>query len=462
MNLVTHIKQKSIFALYLLFIATFFTTCFSTPLNNLWDTQIIHNVYGTDKYFRTKDKSQIGLHLSPYYQHTVSAKNKSCKKVPSGDRLGQWQMMGIFFGEAARPAGYKATPTMTRVKQELLTLFADPTFFEQDECKNTSFRPEDPDGNAALGFYDAVRADYEKLGLRGQLFFEFKNWVGIKIKGGIVDYRNAPNFIITPNDPLHTNEEEVNRILLAPEVRDCIAKELDLCFDDCRHTDFEDTHAQVYVNLPWRLKDDQGDLVCTMVTHLSLGGWLPTGAESDVNKPFQAPTGNDGYTAVTFEGSLGFDFPQSVQLNFGGGLLLSEERDLKEYRVPSSKFQSGIIPWKTSITRKPGLTWYVNASFKGENFIDNVSVYFDYLYTRHTKDSIRLSDCLPTRQTIFEKSKGIATLIEQSCWRNQQANIGFDYRINENLAFGFGLQCHITGQLVYRTTTAIGTIALTF
>src|SRR5579862_990189 len=205
--------QKTHAAIFLLFIAAYFTWCQSTPLNNLYDTEIIHTVYGTDKFYKQKDITDITLNLSPFYAHTCTAKNGKSKKVAAGDRLGKWQMLGIFFGEGAKPLSQQ-TPLRDFLKQELNTLFTNagyPNFFDDNPIPN-QFDPCDPNqfdasqpsnytNPAYFGFYDATIVNYEKYGLRGQLTFDIKSWIGVKVKSGFAEIKNKANFIVNRPAP---------------------------------------------------------------------------------------------------------------------------------------------------------------------------------------------------------------------------------------------------------------------
>jgi len=465
-------------AIFLFFVVACISYCQSTPMNNLWDPQIIHTVYGTDKFYKEKARSGLSIHISPFFQHTATAKNGEEIKVPAGNRLGAWNMYGIYFGSGAKPAN-KQTPVIDGIKTDLQGIDS------ENKTMNFDFLDDEelfiPDVSATIplsgnqlqdaGLFDKVRVKYEKIGLRGQISLDWRNNFGLIVKGGIAHIRND-NIIFDRTTPIVPPQTDPNMItpeltaventLLTPRTMEDIAEELDLDLGEFCHTGLEDTHAQVYCNIPRKFKDKDGDVVCTVIPHLSVGVWLPTGNKTDPDRPFSVPSGNDGYFAVTTEASLSFDFPKSVQTSFGTGLLFAQERSFVKYRVPSSENQSGIIPWTTGVTNRPGVTWYGNISFKAVDWIEGLGIYCDFIYTQHHKDEFTINECDPTRKKAFEDGDGPRILAEQSCWKNQQANIGFDYRINKNLAFGFGLQCHISGLRVYRTTTALGSISFCF
>ena len=86
-----------------------------------------------------------------------------------------------------------------------------------------------------------------------------------------------------------------------------------------------------------------------------------------------------------------------------GGILAFNEKTQPLVRMQTSEFQSGFVPWKTTIHRQPGLTWYMGASLVAENFLDGLSFYGDFLYTQHVTDSIHLQEPNSKRRVAFEK-----------------------------------------------------------
>jgi hypothetical protein len=82
-----------------------------------------------------------------------------------------------------------------------------------------------------------------------------------------------------------------------------------------------------------------------------------------------------------------------------------------------------------------------------------MSAYFNFIYTRHERDSIKMHDT-PSRNALFFPAKAEG----ESAFESKMVNAGFDYRLASGLSFGFGLQTPITGRRIYRTTTLMGSI----
>ncbi len=495
--------------------------CHAVPLYNIQDTQPFHTVKGSDKYYSTLESNHIHFHLAPYHQHAKSGRNGMGGKVAIGDIYGQWNMFGVFFGPNGKPTGttLASFPSLSASQaaiKNLDTSATPPTSiytginYTTDIPIPGSATPVFDPIRDTVGTYESVYVRYERIGLRGQLSFDFKFGLGLGMRTGFADYKQKPEFNLT-NDfkklsglsyfdikedgtidftkqksplptvaqlpagtaysgPTQASSSTPNAIdsgaqtillnLMNDKSRNLIAKDLGLDLGEVRESKWEDSHLYLYWQYPFELADKEGDFSCSIIPYLSVGVWLPTGEERNQDKQFSIATGNDGFTMVTVDGALTFDFPQMVQTSFGGGVMFANKRELSNQRVPTNIYQAGIIPWKTSLHKHPGLTWYLNASFKAEDFISTLSFYFDWLYTRHLKDSLTLRETDSLRYAAF--SIGIPILERDSEWKNQQASVGFNYRVTPLLSFGFGAQAYINGVRVYRTTTLMGSISLAF
>jgi hypothetical protein len=254
------------------------------------------------------------------------------------------------------------------------------------------------------------------------------------------------------------------KYIFSQNARQKLFKEINLDVSEVRDTCLEDTHMQLFWHFPYEMKE-KGELSVTMIPYLAIGAWIPTGKVRNQDRAFSIDTGNGGFYGLTFEGSLGFDYPKLLQASFGAGALVSMSKEFKNYRVPSAAAdtpikQSGFYPWKTTVSRTPGITWYGNASFKADGFSDAMSLYFDYIYTYHQKDSILLRETSSDRSKAF--ALGPARLEEESNWKTQLLNIGLEYRINQHLSFGGAVQAMIGGVRVFKTTTVLASMTLTF
>jgi hypothetical protein len=484
MNFYIHLKKiRSTKTITTLFFLSFMilsnkNICYATPMLSQQDPAIIHTIYGTDKFYTYRKKGQLSLHISPYFQHTSNAsrgnREEGVKKVPIGNMLGRWNMLGIFFN-----TNLPTTWSHTNFDQAMVTLQSSLVNDEEGAGKDLTDKSLFNLNNRydKIGTYKEVDVKYEKIGLRGQISFDFAFGLGFAVKGGVADYKQIPRFRLndflkrgkkeeegegaggedTEEDFTDTWMKPVFDYLMSSNARNAIAKELELDLTEQRKTDIEDIHVSVYWSLPIK-KEENGEHILSIVPYFSVGGWLPIGQKKDQNKPFSLSVGNDGFAALTTEGAISFDFPEAFQLGFGVGGSFFTTRDLRNYRVPTSEHQVGIIPWKTSISKRPGPMWYANISLKAENFSPGFSGYFDYVFTEHTKDSIIIKEPDINRKKKFLPEK----LERESTWKHQAINAGIKYNITSNLAMGLAVQGTVSSRRAYRSTTILGSLLFAF
>jgi hypothetical protein len=485
------------------------TSCSSTPLNNVFDTQPIYTVLGADKYYKERNKCEGRWYISPIYQQTSTVRNDCGKKVAAGDRLGQWNMFGIFFGSDAIPTGETIAADYPNIRDartavSSITGAAQGANFSRyrggimagpgvDLTLETNFDPY----KYTFAYYSSP-AYYEKAGIRTQFNFDMRCGFGLSARGGVVDVKFKPRQIIlekTFQDDINatteateqtTDAKKLYAALFSDDKLRAIGNELNLPLATTppvyRHTDAEDIHLQAYWHIPVELKDDAGDLAATVIPYVAFGSWFPTGKKINPNNPFSVPTGNDGFYILTFEASIGIDFPllpesnSTLQFCIGGGATTPlDSKTRNGIRIPSTgrsdanphippspatDFQSGVIPWSTTIRQQPGTTWYFNASLKAGQFLGGLSFYGDYIYTQHLKDSISLREPDATRLASF--NGGLARYKRQTAWKNQQFNFGLDYQVAKALSIGGAVQSHISGERVFTSTTLLGSLTFIF
>lgn len=462
-----------------------------TPINNVYESAPIYTPMGNDTFYTKRSMLEASVSISPYYLHAASTKNGSHKKVPSGERLGAWNMFGIFYDFDTMTQGLAVGKinTLKNLRAVLAAsnltggVFQGVNFVDDTSESSPLVYPDTENplftvGGTSLstttttmiGSFSELPVQYEKFGMRGQASVDCGLGCGVIVKGGIADCRATPTFkfnssylaYVTGTPDAATPDQSIRLTydtLLSSSARNVIAPALGVDLSEYRKTGLEDTHVEVYWNHAFNLKDNEGDSALAMIPRFSVGAWLPTAPAVHVDKIFAAPMGNDGFFAWTVDGSLSFDFPQSIQVSVGGGAVLAESKSVWQ-RMPNNINQSGFYPWKTRVHKQPGTTWYANASFKAENFIDGLSCYFDYIFTEHVKDSLELEEANSAKAACFQSA--LQKAIDESAWRDQQWNAGLNYKVTDMLAFGCAVQSHITGVRVWRPTMLMGSMTLSF
>jgi hypothetical protein len=490
------------------------------PINNPYDPVQFHSVFGSDKYYAKKDTFSLNIVLSPFYQHASGARDSRGGKTSEGDVYGRWNMLGMFFG--TRTVLAPAPGVDTQDYQQLDASPTDKQFMLQYTYDgNHDIIPNEATRNATNGRYKllssawrvldgiaeehdqtpvlddnpatggdtgidknytlednfdtddnstghlSLSSDYEKFGVRGQICLEFSFGFGMKCKGGVVDYKQTgtcSNYTPAGSSASGTgsaNEKAraqylINKYLMNPYEQ--ILNEVGIYTQEQKKTVFEDTYVELFWHLPWNIEDDDYKHVATVSPYVAVGVWFPTGKNKHQDYIFSVSTGADGFWGISTVGSINIDLPDLIQLSFGGGATFYESKTINGYRVPSSEYQSGVYPWKARIRKRPGAVWYLNASFKAYEFIERFSLFFDYVYSEHKRDSIIVQETTSTRNSYFKPEK----IIDDSRWRTNVIHGGINYRVASGLDIGFSFQAHLSGARVYKTTTMMGTLNFNF
>lgn len=438
---------------FLLYIIIFVSPVyiFADPAAIFSDPGMTHVVFGIDRFPTEKENWKFDLSFSPFYQHSTGARDKNGNKVPEGDRLGLWQTLPILVSTASTNAAPVCKPYTEQNYKTLYKLRNAANVVITDcmiTCTNTD------------GAY-SVDIDYEKMGMRFCLDAALSGGFGLSIKTGAADYKQTPTFRDKTNyedaDSTPVKYLQDNSVMLQCTQAE-LATELGYSLERYQTTAFEDTFAELYWSNGFIFNDKDGNKVVKVSPYIGAGVWIPTGKKYNQDRFFSLPSGQDGFWGLTLEGALNFDFPGTILVNFGGGITVFETKTLCSQRVPNHPRQVGFIPWKAKIRKEPGPAWNFSFSIIGKKIVDNLNVYFDYLYCRHERDSICMKEDDCSRNQLFYPK----VLEENSVWRSQMFQLGFNYEITPNLAFGVAGQTHISGFRVYKTHTILGSVTFTF
>ena len=444
-------KAKKLFSIvFLSLIMSFVGKCLATPAAAIYhDPAIFYTPAGVNPFYYIKNESKwVVFELDPYYQHASGAKNTDGVKVPLGDRLGRWNMLGLLNGTSAAPETFSAAnyPDLYAAKTNISAV--------DSELVSDTFTTS----AGTLGSY-SIPVKNEKYGIRTKCHFNFGAGFFANIRGGFTHYKWDPTF----NDQTSTSTfvESIQTVvidnLMTEEKRDAAASDIGLNIDMQSKTALEDFHVELGWSNKFGMNDEENKLADRIMPYLAVGLWLPTGEKKDQDQAFSIPTGNDGFFGLSVEGAMNFDFPKTVQLNVGGGLTYFEKKRRNNYRVPSTETQLGIYPWKVPVSMRLGTTWHLYAGFMSQHFAGKLSCFFNYVYTKKEKDSITMEDTA-TRNALFKPKK----LENESSWESQVWHLGLDYDITEHLAFGISVQSPITGKKIARTLTLLGAVRFSF
>jgi len=438
------------------------------------DPAPLYSVYGQDRTPIAVKKSQLTLSLMPYYQFAKNAKNEKSEKVPLGDRMGMINMLGLLIKDDASPYedGHKlGQDSNDSVLHRAYAAFSD---FIDDEHPldavflGSTYEPLDvTDARYGWGKYQTTTT-YARLGIRGSIDYCFYNGVALAVRGGVAEYSvKQPYYLANPklvgdtyvNAAIGTTDSSfvyhVQSKLMNQARQKEIATELGIDFAAAKGTGLED----VSIELSWRkgfsMKDSEGDQVLTATPLIALAVTLPTAEKSKVGKLLDIALGNNGFYGFTGQLEMSFDFPGMLKVGLGGSGTFSTEDAIGKQFVPTSEYQSGIYPWQTTITKRPGALWKAYATMRAQNFIDYLSCFVTYMYVSHYKDSITVTGA---NKALFLGDK----LAEEGRYNAQLIHLGFEYDITQSLKVGLAIQSVFAGMRIWKTTTIAGSMSFVF
>lgn len=187
--------------------------------------------------------------------------------------------------------------------------------------------------------------------------------------------------------------------------------------------------------------------------HLRVAGTFAVGKAKDPDVLLSLPFGNNGHHAIHASGGFGVDFYDTVEFSIEGGATHYFDRTYTE-RVPTHKLQSLLFPYKTEVKVEPGKTWHMAMCLNAHNFIDHLSVYAQYSYLNHGVNSIALT----TPDAAFIPSR----LEEQTNYKAQMLDVGFNYDLSPNMTFGFLWQAPLSQRGTYKAHSILLSGILTF
>jgi len=244
--------------------------------------------------------------------------------------------------------------------------------------------------------------------------------------------------------------ELMNRL---PDIAEGIG--LDLC--NFNKTGIEDVHVEAFWRKAYPIESPT--LGCCLTRGLfipfaAVGASFPSGKPKHPSSPFSVAFGNNGHYAVRADVGFSFDFVETIEVGAHGGLAHFFPRKIRNYRVPSTKFQTGVYPFTTDIEMSPGNTWHIGIFMNAYHFLECLSFYGEYLYVTHQTDHIKLTQ----PDNVFRPD-----ILEcQSPWMVQLLNFGFNYDISRNFRLGGFYQLPLQRRHAAKSTTYMLTAEIVF
>ena len=401
---------------------------------------------------------RIGLSISPFGQNADTGKNIEGKQTNLGDINGHWNMIALLFGDL--PKGKTTLPqSLQEAKAQIFPEGA------TDGLNN----PNVIDPNKKFGFF-TIPLKYRKRGVRFELAANLIGDFGIKIQAGIADIcqtvtgfenltcdatsvcgfrlssetRDPTRYV---DDFTNITQKNVNDYLMDPLKK--IAEDLQLKLDNFHEVSVEEIRFLLYWRHAFEINKntDEEWPEFLFIPYFEVGGSISPGKKKDPAHMFGLAFGNSDHHAVGFTAGLNFDFYDTIEIGAEVGTTHFFDRCFSNYRVPTSTCQSGIYPFATDVTICPGHNWHFGAKILAYQFLDKLSMWFQYLQVEHRSDTIKLK--------VADSAFKPEVLEKNSSWKAKLANIGFNYDISPNLSLGFLWQAPISQRNIYKSTTLL-------
>lgn len=389
---------------------------------------------------------RVSISISPFGQNADSCVDRCKNTVPLGDLDGRWSMIGLLMG--CLPQGKTYPPALLNARLKL--------FPNIDPATPILATCVDPDNS--FGYF-SVPVEYRKRGIRFEMQARIGTDVGIRMQTGVADIcqtvsaclfidktgDTAPPCMSDFPDVTKSNVQKYLMCKLCP-----ITKELGLDIDGFHQTALEDLRVALYWRRAFLINEGRKNWEeFLVVPFLMIEGSIPLAdKQKQPWKVFGLSFGSNDCNAIGFTSGLDVDFRETIDIGIEAGIAHFFSRDIPCFYMPTSCCQSGIFPFSTDVTLKPGINWHFGAKMNAYHFLGNLSFYFQYLFVNHNDDCLKML----TPDSAFKPG----LLEERSSWQSQFGNVGFTYDISPNISIGFFWQAPFAECNAYKSSTVMG------
>ncbi|MCX5924423.1 MAG: hypothetical protein NTZ68_03305 [Candidatus Dependentiae bacterium] len=349
--------------------------------------------------------------------------------------------------------------------------------------------------------------EYRKQGFRWELNFNWGDYVGLTVQSGLANIKqkfvsaytgqtsvgqtnygpysisNVPNIPATggtSSGPLSSLYNALNQAtsVATPNTtaqalfNSQISNNLENILNpECGHSkgicsfdeySVEDIRFFLTVKYPYETnkytKDMDGnhwpDMIFTPYAYVA--GTAPVAKKIDYCNLLSLPFGNNGHGSIGGAGGMTFDFAESVEVGFEGGVTYFFPRTECNKPFPTHKLQRVLYPFSTEVRTKPGLNGHFKAMMSAYQFMPHVNFWFVYEIIEHRQDCYTVCDS--TKAQYF-----IPSILEcKSDWRAQFFNAGLSFDIQPGMQASIAWQQPISPRNAYYPVGLIGSINFMF
>jgi hypothetical protein len=408
-------------------------------------------------FFQNADRGKPAdgcIIIEPTTDNSISSCNNNVSTtVPSCDNVtvplldigGRTAMIPLIFGHL--PAGQSWGPKLTDARNNL---YNNPAPDADITVEN------DIDPSEFFGYF-SFPAAYKKRGMRLDLEALLLCGFGLHFQAGFASIcqiaKPRINLTCSPHTPCEfcpttsaVNVENVNDFLM--DRFECIAREIDLNIANFQKTSADEIRLQLFWRDAYRLNLDRVEwLQMHVIPYIEGGFSFSPGRARNTNEFYGLPFGNNKHTAAGFTAGLDLNFIGTIQVGGAFGFTHFFDRDFDCFRLPTSKFQQNIFPFRTSVNVQPGNNLHFEGIILSRHFLDKLSIFFQYINLEHQPDCIKLN----TPDPAFLPD----ILARKTGFKVKLANIGFTYDFTPHFSIGFLWQAPWFQRNAYRSTTVM-------
>lgn len=408
-------------------------------------------------------KERIDFSVSMFGQKASSATNEKKEHCSLLDYNGRLNMIGLTYGSIPED----------QLEPSLLTTAGGVPFSGTSPITTIS-NPEFSDETQNFGFY-TVNAKYRKIGLRFEGSFRPIEDIVIAFQGGYAELKQTYTYVYfldrTPlaiqdvvfpgqdstmtSSDFTTNQQLVQQYLM--DQREAVFKQIGLDTSDWNKSGPEDFTISAIVRHNFTANADADPeewAQFTFTPFIQAGFTAGVAKGNDPDFLLSIPLGgNNKHNAFRLRGGFALDFYDTIEVVWDACYSHFSEKTVIR-RVPTSEDQYMVFPYKTTINVSPGDSWNLSIGFNAYQFLDKLSFYGLYHYAVHSKDQISL--VTPDPAFLPER------LEEDTEWKVQIFDLGFNYTLSPHLAFGILFQVPVSRRSAYKSYTSLLTITATY
>jgi hypothetical protein len=181
-----------------------------------------------------------------------------------------------------------------------------------------------------------------------------------------------------------------------------------------------------------------------IIPHATVSFTGGLGDTQDPDKLLSLPFGSNGHNSISIAAGLGLAFNDTIEV-FAEGCATQYSTKTQSMRVPTSLYQFGLYPYKTSVKVSPSNTYSGSFGLNAHYFVDRLSAYVQAAYASHEQDSMELVQNDPAYI--------ISKLEEDTEWKYGAVNLGLNYDLSPNISLGGACQIPMGRRGAYQTNT---------